>query len=187
MRSNLQFSLDRRGAAVLLRLCWLLCGGVVVFHAAAQEGSPAALHRRTDDAEQKSTVTVTERKAPSTLPQDASGEYLLGNDPGEVIQISLQGEDLGGYISRRGDAESDQGTPLTFFFAHATLDGARLGFATHRIHGVWYSFEGTIARGSVKSRAEDGYYLLEGTLMRYDVTAGRSERRTVSLKLSRQG
>ncbi len=146
-----------------------------------------ALHRRADDRAEKSTVPVTEMRAPSRLPQDASGEYLLGSDPGEVIQISLQDRELGGYISKRGDAESDQGTPLTFFFTHTNLDGARLGFATQQVHGIWYSFEGTIERGMGKTRAEEGYYLLQGTLMKYDVAGGRSERRRVSLKQSRQG
>lgn len=145
-----------------------------------------ALHLRANNVEDKSTVPVTDIKAPSNLPPDASGEYLLGSDPGEVIQISIQPRELGGYISRLGDADSDQGTPLTFFFTHTSLDGSRLGFATHQVHGVWYSFEGTIERGAGKTHAEEGYYLLQGTLMKYDVAGGRSERRRVSLKLARQ-
>ncbi|HVJ08912.1 MAG TPA: hypothetical protein VM554_11040 [Acidisarcina sp.] len=144
------------------------------------------LHRRADKVDDSSTAPATEARASSTLPQDASGEYLLGSDPGEVIQISLQERELGGYISKRGDADSDQGTPLTFFFTHTRIDGSRLGFTTHQIHGVWYSFEGTIERGAAKTHAEEGYYLLQGTLTKYNVAARTSERRTVSLKMTPQ-
>jgi hypothetical protein len=166
---------------ILLRLCFMTCMGIQL---AAQQ--TATLRHRGKGPDANDTVPVTEKKAPSTLPVDASGEYLLGSDPLDVVQITLQPKELSGYISRRGASESDGGTPLTFFFNHTRLDGPRLGFTTIQVHGAWYSFEGTITRGPGKSRAEEGYYLLQGTLILNDMSGGKSERHTVSLKLSRQ-
>jgi hypothetical protein len=189
LRLNMQFSLDsrHRGRGVLLRLCCLLGAMGMASQLYAQQAPPAGLHKRANDSSEKNTQAVTQSKSPSTLPEDMSGDYLLGSDPGDVIQVSLHGKELGGYISKRGDAESDQGTPLTFFFYHTVLDGPRLGFATYQIHGTWYSFDGTIVRGPAKSKGEEGYYLLQGTLMKYNVADKTSERRTLSLKLARQG
>lgn len=168
---------------ILLRLCLVACMGIM---AAGQQPPTATLQHRGKGSDSSDTVPATEREAPSTLPVDASGEYLLGSDPLDVVQITLQPKELSGYISRRGSSQNDDGTPLTFFFNYTRLDGPRLAFTTIQVHGAWYSFEGTITRGSAKSRAEEGYYLLQGTLILYDVSNGKSERRTISLKLARQ-
>ena len=110
------------------------------------------------------------------IPEDASGEYMLGH-PGEVVEITLQFGALSGYISRQGDGESDSGTPLTFFFDQTSFHGQELRFTTQQIHGVWYSFQGTIARGSGKTREEDGYYVLMGDL---DGTRRRAQNRVTA-------
>ena len=78
---------------------------------------------------------------------------------------------LSGFITRLGDRESDEGTPLTFFFATSRLSGQRLAFTTRQVHGVWFSFEGTIVRGSARSRDQQGYYLLQGRLVMHDVAS----------------
>ena len=73
----------------LLRLCCVVCMGIQL---AAQQ--TATLRHRGKGQDPADTVPVTERKAPSTLPVDASGEYLLGSDPLDVVQISLQPKEL---------------------------------------------------------------------------------------------
>jgi len=100
------------------------------------------------------------------LPLEASGEYTLGS--GEFVDVELQPDRLTGYITRLGDRESDEGTPLTFFFATSRLWGQRFSFTTRQVHSVWFSFEGTIVRGNARSRDQQGYYLLEGRLVLHD-------------------
>jgi hypothetical protein len=119
----------------------------------------------------------------SSLPEEASGEYQLG-ESGEVVEIILQSSRLEGYISRKGDTESDEGAPLTFFFDHVSLNGTRLAFTTWQVHGVWFSFDGGIVRGASRSREEDGFYLLEGTLVEHNEANHTQQRNPVSLKLS---
>jgi hypothetical protein len=118
------------------------------------------------------------------LPLEASGEYSLG--AGGTVEVDLQPDRLSGYITRLGDRESDEGTPLTFFFATSRLSGSRLSFTTRQVHGVWFSFEGTIVRGSARSRDQQGYYLLEGQLVLHDVGTQTQQARMVSLPLARQ-
>jgi hypothetical protein len=158
----------------------LLCLAAV---AGAQCDPPSSLHHRTKAPLDNSTPPVTKLISQSTIPVDASGEYLFGSDPNDVIQISLGDNELSGYISRHGEAENDQGAPLTLFFAHTWLDGPRLGFDTHEIHGISYTFDGTIVRGTAKAPTEAGYYLLQGTLVQLE--GGKSQPRQVSMKLAR--
>ena len=151
--------------------------------AGAQCDPPSSLHHRTKAPLDNSTPPVTKLISQSTIPAEASGEYLFGSDPNDVIQISLGDNELSGYISRHGEAENDQGAPLTLFFAHTWLDGPRLGFDTHEIHGISYTFDGTIVRGTAKATTEAGYYLLQGTLVQLE--GGKSQPRQVSMKLAR--
>jgi hypothetical protein len=120
----------------------------------------------------------------TVLPLEASGPYSLGS--GGVIDVELQPDRLSGFITRLGDRESDEGTPLTFFFATSRLAGQQLAFTTRQVHGVWFSFEGTIVRGSARSRDQQGYYLLEGRLVMHDTAARTDQARMVSLPLTRQ-
>jgi len=92
------------------------------------------------------------------------------------VDVELQPDRLTGYITRLGDRESDEGTPLTFFFATSRLAGQRFSFTTRQVHGVWFSFEGTIVRGNARSRDQQGYYLLEGRLVLHDVAFRPSRR-----------
>ncbi len=168
------------GRRVRLGCFALLCLAAV---AGAQCDPPSSLHHRTKAPLDNSAPPVTKLISRSTIPAEASGEYLFGSDPNDVIQISLGDNELGGYISRHGEAENDQGAPLTLFFAHTWLDGPRLGFDTHEIHGISYTFDGTIVRGPAKTTTEAGYYLLQGTLVQLE--GGKSQPRQVSMKLAR--
>ena len=105
---------------------------------------------------------------------------------GGTVDVELQPDRLSGFITRLGDRESDEGTPLTFFFSTSRLSGSRLSFTTRQVHGVWFSFEGTIVRGSARSRDQQGYYLLQGQLVLHDVGSQTQQARMVSLPLARQ-
>lgn len=144
-----------------------------------------ALHRRAESRVLAEQETETVSSGRSTLPAAASGQYLLGED-GESIEIDLQPDRLSGYVSRFGDRAGDQGEPLTFFFASAALDGQRLSFLTRQVHGEWLSFSGTIVRGEARSRTQQGYYRLQGRLVRHDVLLGTEQSREVSLPLARE-
>jgi hypothetical protein len=158
-----------------------LCFAAAIY---AQSATEPALHRRGDRSTTDHPVVVKEGKTNSLIPEEASGEYMLGH-PGELVEITIQFGELSGYISRQGDGESDSGTPLTFFFDKSSLQGQEIAFATRQIHGIWYSFRGTIVRGSGRTREEEGYYLLTGDLIEHN-TAQKTESRTVSLKSGRQ-
>ncbi|HUS18836.1 MAG TPA: hypothetical protein VMZ25_04255 [Terriglobales bacterium] len=91
-----------------------------------------------------------------------------------------------GFVSRFGDLESDKGSFLDHFFTKGTLDGNELSFTTKTIHGVSFEFKGKIERGPAKAPAEEGYYVIRGTLKRIIVDAGTkktsSQSREVVLK-----
>jgi len=122
----------------------------------------------------------------SNLPDGAAGSYALSPDAAEVIEIILNGDAnsvrLQGYLTRIGDGTSDRGAPLTYFFARTTVSPTGLTFITKQVHGVSWSFAGTIERGSVQTNAQKGYYFLNGTLTEhFDI--GQSAPRRVSLPL----
>ena len=143
------------------------------------------LHRRGYNQVDDDLDMGTRSSGRTILPVEASGAYSLGS--GGSIDVELQPDRLSGFITRLGDRESDEGTPLTFFFATSRLAGQQLAFTTRQIHGVWFSFEGTIVRGSARSRDQQGYYLLEGRLVMHDVASQTEQARMVSLPLARQG
>jgi hypothetical protein len=181
MKVNIRSMSGKWGHGFFWLLCLMLASSYCCRSQTKADDNPH-LHHRTD----KDTVIVTNRHASTLLPEDASGEYLLG-DSGNVIEISLQSGQLDGYISKLGDLESDRGAPLTYFFTRAELHQRRLSFVTRRVHGVWYSFDGSIVRGPARTRKDAGYYLLEGELVEHN-NAGMSQEqgRTVSLKSSRR-
>ena len=98
------------------------------------------------------------------LSQDVSGSYAFDHR-NESIEIDIHRGKLKGYIARLGDAETDKESPLTYFFDHTAIHGNQLQFATKVVHGLWYSFDGTIVRGDVQERDEEGYYILTGKLL----------------------
>jgi hypothetical protein len=168
---------------VRLLLLALALGGTASLWAQVKAPEPV-LHRRGYTQAGEDLDIRTRSTGRTVLPLEASGEYALGS--GETVDVELEPERLSGYITRFGDRESDQGTPLTFFFATSRLAGQRLAFTTRQIHGVWFSFEGTIVRGPARTREQQGYYLLEGRLVLHDVDGQTEQARMVSLPLARQ-
>ncbi len=117
--------------------------------------------------------------------EDFSGAYSFLRD-GEFVQINVQNGKIDGWVSRFGESESDKGATIDQFFDKTSLDGNRLSFSTKTIHGVRYEFAGTVSRGPGKTRAEDGYFVLRGTLKQYTTDADRKEtarQREVEFKL----
>ena len=143
---------------------------------------PVLHHRSYNQVDDE--LDYTRSSGRTILPLEASGEYALGS--GGMVDVELQSDRLSGFITRLGDRESDEGTPLTFFFATSRLSGQRLAFTTRQVHGVWFSFDGTIVRGSARSRDEQGYYLLQGELVMHDVASQTQQARMVSLPMARQ-
>lgn len=102
----------------------------------------------------------------STTPgADYSGMYSFLRE-GEFVQVTV--EDQGrvtGFVSRYGDSEGDRGAFLDHFFKSGKLDGNELTFTTETVKGVSFEFRGTIERGEGKSRGDEAYYVLKGTLV----------------------
>jgi hypothetical protein len=131
------------------------------------------------------------KKPDSTKPaaikpaEDISGMYsFLGE--GEFVQINLEETGVSGYISRRGDIDSDRGEFLDQFFSEATVQDHDVSFTTRPLHGVWFEFKGRFDRGPAKSKSEDGYYILRGTLIQFAADsnhATKSRSREVEFKL----
>ncbi len=93
-----------------------------------------------------------------------SGMYGFLND-GEFVQLTV--EDQGhviGFISRYADS-SHEGGFLEHFLESGQLDGNRLIFTTKTVKGISFEFRGTIERGEGKSRDNEAFYLLKGTLV----------------------
>lgn len=105
---------------------------------------------------------------------------------GEFLQINLEENGVTGYISRRGELDSDRGAFLDQFFSKAAVQGHDVSFTTKPLHGVWFEFSGRFDRGPAKTKVEDGYYILRGTLIQFTADAGnvaKSRSREVEFKL----
>lgn len=107
---------------------------------------------------------------PARTPDDVSGMYTFLQD-GEFVQISVEDGRLSGFISRYADGEKTNF--LDHFFTDTTLQGSDLGFKTKTVHGVWFEFKGRLERGAGKTRAEEAYYVVRGTLTQYTEDANK--------------
>jgi hypothetical protein len=107
-----------------------------------------------------------QQEPPAIVPhaaEDISGMYSFLKE-GEFLQITLEKDAVTGYISRMGETDSDGGVFLDQFFAKADVQGHDVSFTTRQLHGMWYEFSGKFAHGTGKTKADDGYYVLRGTL-----------------------
>ncbi len=113
------------------------------------------------------------RHSPATPAADYSGMYSFLRD-GEFVQVTV--EDQGhviGFVSRYNDSEGAGGF-LDHFFKSGKLEGNRLAFSTETVHGLSFEFRGTIERGEGKSRGDEAYYVLKGTLV--ENTTGKAKK-----------
>ena len=120
-----------------------------------------------------SSLLPAPNPTPAQPAEDYSGMYSFLRD-GEFVQLTIEDDQrVTGFVSRYGDSESDRGAFLDQFFKQAKLDGTKLTFTTAIVHGVWYEFTGTIARGQGKTPSDEAYYLLKGTLTEYRTDADK--------------
>ena len=109
---------------------------------------------------------------PAAPGAEYSGMYSFLRD-GEFVQFTV--EDQGhviGFVSRYADAEGAGGF-VDHFFKSATLDGNKLAFTTEVVQGVSFNFRGAIKRGEAKTRADEGYFVLTGTLIENTIDAAK--------------
>jgi hypothetical protein len=97
---------------------------------------------------------------------DYSGMYTFLRE-GEFIQVTVEEGKVSGFISRFGDSDTDKNEFLDQFFESGKLDSSHLTFTTKNVHGTWFTFDGTLGRGSGKKPEEEGYYVIRGTLTRF--------------------
>jgi hypothetical protein len=98
--------------------------------------------------------------------EDFSGMYSFLKE-GEFIQITVDKDGISGYISRQGDQDSDRGVFLDQWFSKVSIKAYDAAFATKPLHSVWFEFKGVFSRGPAKTKAQDGYYVLRGTLTKH--------------------
>jgi hypothetical protein len=134
---------------------------------------------------QSKTASPENRNAQSTPAEDISGMYSFLKE-GEFVQINLEKTGgVSGYISRMGETESDRGVFLDQFFDKAQIQGHDVSFTTRPLHNLWYEFKGKFERGPGKSKADDAYYILRGTLKEYTLDENKkplARSREVELK-----
>lgn len=111
----------------------------------------------------------------TSTPEDYSGMYTFLRD-GEFVQITLEDQGkLSGFVSRYGEADSDRGAFLDQFIKQGSIAGHKLSFTTETVHGVWFEFQGTAARGPGKTVNDEGYYELKGTLTQHSTDANHND------------
>jgi hypothetical protein len=86
---------------------------------------------------------------------------------GEFVQITVEEGTLSGFVSRYGDGDSDKDAFLDQFFTKASLEGKKISFTTKSVHGTWFEFNGTVARGEAKSRDKEGFWVIRGQLKKF--------------------
>jgi hypothetical protein len=111
-------------------------------------------------------------QSPAQPGTDYSGMYSFLHD-GEFVQLTVEAQGhVIGFISRYAEPEGEGGF-LDHFFKSGKLDGNQLAFTTDAVHGVAFEFRGTIERGDGKSRSDEAYYVLKGTLVENDTDAAK--------------
>lgn len=172
-----------------IRFCAPHLAGFVLFALmfAGAQANPNLQDRDRQNKDRQNTDRQNEdrqKRAPSPG-ADYSGMYSFLRD-GEFVQVTV--EDQGrvtGFVSRFGDSENDRGVFLDHFFKSGKLDGTQLTFTTETVHGASFEFRGTIGRGEGKSRGDEAYYVLKGTLVENTTDEAKkssSRSREVALK-----
>jgi hypothetical protein len=108
--------------------------------------------------------------APQSSPpatDDYSGMYSFLRE-GEFIQVTVEEQGkVSGFISRFGDSDTDKNEFLDQFFESGKLESSHLTFTTKNVHGTWFTFDGTVGRGTGKKPDQEGYYVIRGSLNRF--------------------
>lgn len=112
-------------------------------------------------------------QSPSLATDDYSGMYTFLRE-GEFIQVTVEeAGKVSGFISRFGDSDTDKNEFLDQFFESGKIDSNHLTFTTKNVHGSWFTFDGTLGRGAGKKPEDEGYYMIRGTLTRFESDADK--------------
>jgi hypothetical protein len=113
-----------------------------------------------------------------------SGMYSFLSD-GEFVQLTVEDQShVIGLVSRYADSTHEGGF-LNQLFDSGKLDGNQLTFTTKTVQGLSFEFRGTVERGEGKTRGDEAYYVLQGTLVEKTIDEAKktsSHSREVSLK-----
>jgi hypothetical protein len=140
------------------------CAPQLVFLAVLLTVASASGKEQNADQAKTAPQNAGQPTAPPTPGADYSGMYTFLRD-GEFVQITIDAPGhVIGFVSRYGDSDSDRDVFLDHFFKLAKLEGDRLTFTTETVHGKSFEFHGTIERGEGKTRGDEAFYLLKGTL-----------------------
>lgn len=132
----------------------------------AQDSKPAGAAAATQNG--AAQTDAIQKKIPQY-----SGMYSFLKE-GEFVQLTVEDDGrVTGFISRYGDSESDKETFLDQFFKSGKIDGNKLTFSTKIVHGMSFDFAGSVERGDGKTPADEGYYLLKGTLTENETDANK--------------
>jgi hypothetical protein len=146
------------------------------------------------------TLSALAQKKPASKPQpqpaapsrtqaaaptdDYSGMYSFLQE-GEFVQLDFQDGGVQGFVSRYGTLDSDRGAFLDHFIKTGTFQNKEVQFTTAPVHGMWFEFKGRLDRGEGKTRSDEGYYVVRGTLTEYTTDAAKkvaARNREVTLK-----
>src|SRR5215469_3351820 len=126
----------------------------------------ASAQKDTKTRKDKSSDVPATAAGATAAVEDISGMYSFLKD-GEFVQISLEQDRVSGYISRLGETDSDRGEVLDQFFTKAAISGHDISFTTKAVHDIWFEFKGRFERGPAKTKAQDSYYIVHGTLTEF--------------------
>ncbi len=155
---------------------------------AQQQPENPGLQHRPAGAPADQSVKVTLEGGKTVLPDDAFGLYRYADREGEFgegLQINQQFGEVSGYFSVSLGPKS-HGKLQTYFLSE--VEGGdpsgHFTFTTRQVHGVWYTFDGKVFRGTGATAAADGYYMMDGTLTTHDDVQKTTQNKTISLKLT---
>ncbi len=98
----------------------------------------------------------------ATPVSDYNGTYSFLR-AGEFVQINIEdGNRLTGFISHHGN--DGKAIFVDHFFENAELHDRHIRFSTRKVNGVWFDFDGSVARGAGTTRSAEDYYEITGTL-----------------------
>ena len=156
---------------------------------AQQQPENPGLQHRPAGAPADQSVKVTLEGGKTVLPDDAFGLYRYADREGEFgegLQINQQFGEVSGYFSVSPDRKATASCRHIFSARsrEETRGNGHFTFTTRQVHGVWYTFDGKVFRGTGATAAADGYYMMDGTLTTHDDVQKTTQNKTISLKLT---
>ncbi len=126
-------------------------------------------------------VALAAQKPPAADDDDFTGTYSFLRK-GELLEFHVQPDGrVIGDVTRMDDPENGNDDLITHFFDKATLEGNKVWFTTRTVHALRYEFRGQVVRGEGKTRAEEDYFRITGTLTEY-----RTDEKKVTRSRDRQ-